>query len=60
MIYSGTFGEDYHGIVNEDTEDFDADEAYLKFNQVFGLPVDLTFGRQIIWVEKGFLMSGLG
>ena len=57
MIYSGTFGEDYYGIGNEDTDDFDADEAYIKFGQMFDLPVDLTIGRQIINVEKGFLMS---
>ncbi len=55
LIYSGTFGEDYFGF--EDTEDFDADEAYIKFNKVFNMPVDLTIGRQIITVEKGFLMS---
>ena len=55
VIYSGTFGEDYYGF--EDTSEFNADEAYIKFKTLLDLPVDITLGRQKINVEKGFLMS---
>ena len=70
-IYVGTFGEDYYGseysvgalpvkYEGDNSSRFDVDEAWLKFNHLAGMPVDVTIGKQRIKIEKSFLMDDQG
>jgi hypothetical protein len=58
--YAETIGQDAYGLpVTQDPKDrtdIGINQAWLKFRDLFGTPLDLTIGRQDIKLEKGFVI----
>ncbi len=54
-IYMGTISQDVYGS-DEDEDDYNIDEAYIKLGGLFQKQVDLTVGMQDIRIEKMFVM----
>ncbi|MCG8473021.1 MAG: hypothetical protein MI742_14370 [Desulfobacterales bacterium] len=65
-----TLGEDFFGIMKNGENVYAEyagkdkhpsnrgfDQAWVKLSQAAGLPVDITLGRQDIFIEKGFLIG---
>ena len=51
-----TIGQDFYPAY-KDESDFDMDQAWLKFNELFDSSFDLKVGRQDIKIEKWFVMG---
>lgn len=49
--YVSTIDKDLYGIYS-DVSEVGFDQAWMKFKNLFGYPVDLTIGRQDIQIEK--------
>jgi hypothetical protein len=54
--YAETIGRDFYGLVENDGK-VGLDQAWIKFAQMFGSPLDLTVGRQDIKIEKWFVVG---
>lgn len=54
--YAETIGQDVYGLVKDDQKT-GIDQAWLKFNDILGSPIDVTVGRQDIKIEKWFLVA---
>jgi hypothetical protein len=54
--YAETIGRDVYGLVENEGK-VGLDQAWIKFSQMFGSPLDLTVGRQDIKIEKWFVVG---
>ena len=54
-IYMGTISQDVYGL-DEDEDDYNIDEAYIKLGGLFQKQVYLTVGMQDIRIKKMFIM----
>lgn len=70
VLYAGTVGSDVYSspyslgfpeplpqFTGNDNSFFLVDDAYIKFKNFAGMPVDVTVGKQKISIEKGFLVD---
>jgi hypothetical protein len=54
--YTETIGQDFYAIYKDESE-FEMDQAWLQFGNLFNSPFDVTIGRQNIQIEKWFIMG---
>ena len=62
LLYSGTHGNDSWsssaiGLDSSNKSDWMISEAQLKFKDIFNSPVTVTVGKQLIEIEKQFLIN---